>query len=73
MVNVVGYINHPTLWDETDPENRVVITMSYREKTITPTYHENVQPPRPTYSVEDRDENGNGLGTYHQQGMGIIA
>jgi hypothetical protein len=29
--------------------------------------------PWPTYSVEDRDEGGVGLGTFHQQGVGGIA
>lgn len=71
-VDVVTYIHHEPVWDNSDPENPVLISGGYREKVITPTYMENVNHPVPTYTVNIYDEDGNATGTRQQRIGGIV-
>lgn len=56
--------------DKFPPDNNPAFALVWRSDELD--CDEN-QMPWPTYSVEDRDEDGNGLGTYHQRGVGGIA
>lgn len=68
-VELFEFVHHP---DVVDDETGEIITRGYREKVSLGLHLITTTEEWPTYSVEDRDEDGIGLGTYHQVPVGGI-